>query len=52
LTYYATDTAPSTAASPLGVADYTEIYEKGSDGAWRYASRTVTPVFGLNAADK
>ena len=52
LTYYATETAPSKAASPLGVADYTEVYEKSSDGAWRYASRTVTPVFGLNAADK
>ena len=52
LTYYATDGMASKAAAPLGVADYSETYERGSDGAWRYAARTVTPVFGLNAVDK
>lgn len=51
LTYYATDGTPSKASSPLGVAEYNEIYERGADGAWRYASRTVTPIFGLNASD-
>jgi ketosteroid isomerase-like protein len=52
LTYYATDSDPSKAATPLGVADYTEVYKLGKDGEWRYFSRTVTPVFGLNAPDK
>jgi hypothetical protein len=52
LTYYAADGTPSKAATPLGVADYTETYQLGADGAWRYVSRTVTPVFGLNVTDK
>jgi ketosteroid isomerase-like protein len=52
LTYYAADGQPSKAATPLGVADYTETYKLGTDGEWRYSSRTVTPVFGLNAPEK
>jgi hypothetical protein len=51
LTYYAADGNQSKAGSPMGVADYSEVYECDPDGVWRYASRTVTPVFGLNALD-
>jgi hypothetical protein len=51
LTYYAADGNQSEAGSPMGVADYTEVYECDSEGVWRYASRTVKPVFGLNASD-
>ena len=42
LTLFAQDGAPPLLADPFLVADYDDIYQRCSDGVWRYASRTVT----------
>ena len=45
MTLYAEDGVPPHVAEPFLVADYDDIYERGADGRWRYASRTVTWLF-------
>jgi hypothetical protein len=45
LLLFAANGPPPHFAEPLGVADYEDIYERGSDGQWRYTSRLIHPVF-------
>ena len=45
LTLFAGDGAPPHLAEPFLVADYDDVYERDSDGRWRYASRTITWLF-------
>jgi SnoaL-like domain len=45
MTLFAEDGLPPHVAEPFLVADYDDIYERGSDGRWRYASRTITWLF-------
>ena len=32
--------------SAILISDYNDVYVRGADGAWRYRSRTIVPVFG------
>ena len=45
MTLFAEDGLPPHVAEPFLVADYDDIYECGSDGHWRYTSRTITWLF-------
>ncbi len=45
LTLFAADGAPPHVADPFLVADYDDVCERGPDGHWRFASRTVTWLF-------
>ncbi|MDE3114906.1 MAG: nuclear transport factor 2 family protein [Pseudomonadota bacterium] len=45
LTLFAADGTPPHVAEPFLVADYDDICERGGDGRWRFASRTVTWLF-------
>ena len=45
LLLFADDGLPPLPAEPNLVSDYEDIYERGDDGVWRYASRTVTHLF-------
>jgi hypothetical protein len=46
LTLYAYDGEPPYPTAAILIADYDDIYVRGSDGAWRYEYRTIVPVFG------
>lgn len=45
LTLFAEDGAPPHPAEVNLVSEYEDVYERGDDGEWRYASRTVTTLF-------
>jgi len=42
---FAQDGVPPLPAEPLAVADFEDVYERGEDGRWRYASRTIRSLF-------
>ena len=46
LTVYRHDGSRPGPATPLMVGDYEDIYQRGSDGRWRYAERRLVPIFG------
>jgi ketosteroid isomerase-like protein len=46
LSYYMGEGPGPHAAVATGIAEYSEIYERGTDGQWRYVFRKITPVFG------
>lgn len=46
LTLYAANGAGPHAAQPTMVADYEDALQRGDDGRWRFARRTVTRIFG------
>jgi hypothetical protein len=46
LTLYAYDGDPPYPTAAILIADYDDIYVREGDGAWRYESRTIVPVFG------
>jgi len=46
-TYYGAE-GPGTPPAVPSVADYEEVFVRGADGRWRFASRKVTPVFSRN----
>ncbi len=50
MTLFAEDGAPPLPAEPMLVADYDDVYERGADGRWRYASRTITWLFRREGA--
>lgn len=43
-THYGADSPEPHPAIP-SVAEYEEVFERDSDGQWRFASRKVTPIF-------
>ncbi|WP_438391900.1 nuclear transport factor 2 family protein [Caballeronia sp. DA-9] len=45
LILFAEDGPPPHRAEPNLVSEYEDIYERGPDDVWRYASRLVTPLF-------
>jgi len=45
LVLFAEDGPPPHPAEVNLVSEYDDIYERGEDGVWRYASRTVTNLF-------
>lgn len=45
LTLFARDGVPPHPAEVFLVADYDDIYERGSDGVWRYRERIITWLF-------
>lgn len=45
LLLYAEDGTPPHPAEANLVSEYQDVYERGADGCWRYASRTVTTLF-------
>jgi SnoaL-like domain len=47
LTYFAGEGAGPFPATPSGVADYSNIVVRGSDGKWRIQYRKPTPIFGF-----
>lgn len=48
LTYYAAEgPPPHPASAPFGMSDYEEVFVRGADGAWRFAARKPTPIFGF-----
>src|SRR5262249_4850651 len=46
LPLYAYDGEPPYPTSAILIADYEDVYVRDGDGAWRYESRTIVPVFG------
>ena len=46
LTLYARDGEPPFPTEPILIADYDDVYARAPDGAWRYESRRIVPVFG------
>ena len=46
LTLYRHDGPGRADPAPLMVAEYDDIYCKGSDGAWRFAERRLSVLFG------
>jgi len=42
---FAEDGAPPRPADALAVSDFEDVYERGDDGVWRYASRTIHSQF-------
>jgi len=45
LTVYRADGPDRGAPRPFLVADCQDVYQRGADGHWRFAARTITPVF-------
>jgi ketosteroid isomerase-like protein len=50
LTLFADDGPPPHPATPMLVADYDDIYERGPDGRWRYRERIITWLFRREGA--
>lgn len=50
LTLFAEDGPPPHPALPMLVADYDDIYERGSDGRWRFKERIITWLFKREGA--
>jgi hypothetical protein len=46
LSYYMGEGAGPFSPTPVGIAEYLEVYQRGADGQWRYVSRKIVPVFG------
>ncbi len=45
LTVYRDETASGGATRPFLVADCHDVFARGADSRWRFAERTITPVF-------
>lgn len=50
LTLFANDGVGPHPAEPMLVADYDDIYEKDTDGVWRYRQRIITWLFRREGA--
>ena len=46
LTLYRHDGPGKADTAPLLVADYDDVYRRGADGAWRFAERRLSVIFG------
>ena len=46
LTLFRHDGAGPGSATPLLVAEYEDVFRRGADGTWQFASRRLTTLFG------
>jgi hypothetical protein len=46
LVLYAYDGDPPYPTDAILISDYNDVYVRDGDGAWRYESRAIVPVFG------